>query len=415
MTVLFRASLLIDGRGDDPIPNPLIEVGDGVIRSVSSGQLPESSELKLVDLGQVTVIPGLIDAHVHLSLSCEENARDLFLEASDEELLAKARTNARIHLEAGVTTVRECGGRGDLMIRLSGEIDAGNLSLPQILASGAPLSVEGGHLWFMGGEVRGIEDIMRAIHGQVDRGAHFIKITSTGGGFTPGTDLTEASFSLDEMRAAVNTAHSRGVHVGSHAHGAPGIRNSVEAGVDTIEHCTWASRSGSIIEPDVLRALVESDSWVTPTMGNTLRRNREAPEEAAKRPLPTSLENVTEMIDAGVRLIAGTDGGPAPFASHGSLANEISAMHLAGLSAMAAIKSATGESARALRVADSVGTIGPGHRADMVALGSNPLEDIGALNDVRLVFKDGRPVAGSSLSSIAGMSDFPMIEDGPNE
>ena len=401
MTVLISASLLIDGHGDDPIPNPLIEIDDGVIRSVSSGPLPESSELKLVDLGQVTVIPGLIDAHVHLSLSCEENARDLFLAASDEELLAKARTNARIHLEAGVTTVRECGGRGDLMIQLSGEIDAGNLRLPRILASGAPLAVERGHLWFMGGEVRSIEEIERAIHGQVDRGAHFIKITSTGGGFTPGTDLTEASFSAGEMRAAANTAHSRGVHVGSHAHGAPGIRNSVEAGVDTIEHCTWASRSGSIIEPDVLRALAESDSWVTPTMGNTIRRNREAPEQAAKRPLPTRLENVTEMIDAGVRLIAGTDGGPAPFAPHGGLANEISTMHLAGLSAMAAIKSATGECARALRVAESVGTVRPGRRADLVALGGNPLEDITALEDVRLVFKDGRPVAGPSLSSIA--------------
>ena len=415
MRFLLRAGLLIDGHGDDPIPNPLIEVGDGVIRSVSSGQLPESSELKLVDLGQVTIIPGLIDAHVHLSLSCEENARDLFLKASDEDLLAKARANARTHLEAGVTMIRECGGRDDLMIQLSSEIDAGNLALPRLLASGAPLSVERGHLWFMGGQVRGIEEIEEAIHGQVDRGAHFIKITSTGGGFTPGTDLTEASFSLDEMRAAAAAAHSNGVHVASHAHGAPGIRNSVVAGVDTIEHCTWASRSGSIIESDVLRALVESDCWVTPTMGNTLRRNREAPEEAARRPLPTTLENVTEMIDAGVRLIAGTDGGPAPFASHGSLANEISAMHLAGLSAMAAIKSATGESARALRVADRVGTARPGRRADLVALGSNPLEDMGALDDIRIVFKDGRPVAGPAPSGMAGIPDFPMTGDGPNE
>ena len=89
MTVLISASLLIDGHGDDPIPNPLIEIDDGVIRSVSSGRLPGSSELKLVDLGQVTVIPGLIDAHVHLSLSCEENARDLFLQASDEEPAGK--------------------------------------------------------------------------------------------------------------------------------------------------------------------------------------------------------------------------------------------------------------------------------------------------------------------------------------
>ena len=165
MRFLLRAGLLIDGHGDDPIPNPLIEVGDGVIRSVSSGRLPESSELKLVDLGQVTIIPGLIDAHVHLSLSCEENARDLFLHASDEELLAKARANARTHLEAGVTMIRECGGRDDLMIQLSSEIDAGNLALPRLLASGSPLSVERGHLWFMGGEVRGIEEIREAIHG----------------------------------------------------------------------------------------------------------------------------------------------------------------------------------------------------------------------------------------------------------
>ena len=407
MTVLLRASLLIDGHGDDPIPNPLIEIEDGVIRSVSSGKPPESSDLKLVDLGEVTIVPGLIDAHVHLSLSCEKDARDIFLAASDEELLTKARANARIHLKAGVTTIRECGGRGDLMIRLGREIETGSRSLPRILASGAPLSVERGHLWFMGGEVRGVDDIEREIHGQVDRGAHFIKITSTGGGFTPGTDINQASFSLDEMRAAVDAAHSRGVHIGSHAHGAPGIRNSVQAGVDTVEHATWASPSGSIIERDVLRALVESDSWVAPTMGNILRRNRDAPEQIAGRPLPSRIENITEMIDAGVRMIAGTDGGPAPFAFHGSIANEMSAMHLAGLTEMDTIKSATGESARALRVADSIGTIRPGLRADLVTLGSNPLDDIEALVDVQLVFRDGRPVAGPRLKNVSNEPNAP--------
>ena len=412
MTVVLRAGLLVDGHGDDPVPNPLIEIGNGLIRSVSSGQLPESSELNLVDLGEVTIIPGLIDAHVHLSFSCEENSREAFVEASDEDLLAKARANARIHLEAGVTTVRECGGRGDLMIRLSREIDAGDLSLPRILPSGAPICVERGHLWFMGGEVRGIDDIERAIHGQIDRGAHYIKITSTGGSFTPGTDLTQASFSLDEMRAAVNAAHSRGVHIGSHAHGAPGIRNSVEAGVDTVEHCTWVSPSGSIIEPDVLRALVESDCWVAPTMGNTLRHSRDAPEKAAKRrPIASSwtstLENVAEMIGAGVRMIAGTDSGMNPIAFHGSIANELSAMHLAGLSGMDAIKSATEESARALRVADSIGSIRPGLRADLVALDSNPLDDIEALADVQLVFRNGRPVAGPRLKCVANAPNAP--------
>ena len=406
--VIVRAASLIDGVSDAPIERPLIEIEGNRITGLSSGDLPRSTDAFVIDLGDAVMLPGLIDAHVHLCLDNDPNPREVFLADSDEVLLLKAAANARRHLEAGVTTVRDCGGRRYLTMKLAKALEARAISGARVLASGTPVCVTRGHCWFMGGEVADEFELIDLINGLLEDGAQFIKIMSTGGGLTPGTDVTQASFSQDEMRTAVDVAHGHGAHIASHAHAVQGIANSIAAGVDTIEHCSWTVQRGTSIDPGVLRSLAASETRVVPTMAATVRRGRQDLRPGDRGNPQDKLEAVRKMLAAGVKMIAGTDAGVG-IHPHGSLPDEIAVMAEAGLTPLRAIRAATSESAKVLRVEGLVGSVRPGLRADIVAVRGDPLADLAALGSVELVIKDGRPEAGPALPGLRARTEFAAL------
>ena len=399
---LITAAGLIDAVADAPILNPILEVEADRILSVSSGEPPSEPDCPIVRLDNAFLIPGLIDAHVHLCLNERHDARAIHLQDSDELTLLRALGNSQKQLEAGVTTVRDCGGRGDTITEVSKAIEAAAVRGARVLACGSPVCPPRGHLWFMGGEVATEAELIDSIRRKIDSGAHFIKLMSTGGNFTPGTDITKPGLDLSSMQTAVDTAHGRSVHAAAHAHGAQGISNSLIAGVDTIEHCTFATRDGVRIDDDLVDRIAASDTFVVPTMAAAVRRARARDPSRSNdfAPGSTKFNDVKSMLAAGVKMIAATDAGP-PEHYHGGVAEEIGFLAEAGMRPMAAIRAATAVSAKVLRRSDSIGQIAPGKIADIIALARDPLKDLTALTEIELVIKDGRPLAGRLLAQIA--------------
>lgn len=407
MRVLVKAAKLIDGVADAPLHDPVVEIVDGKFGRIGSGQIADAAGAMLIDLGEAVLLPGLIDAHVHLCLNEDLNAREALLADSDESLLLRSAANAQRHLKAGVTTVRDCGGRRHIAISLARANAARVIPGSRVIACAMPICPRRGHLWFMGGEVEDEFQLIDVINSLLDAGAAFIKLMSTGGNFTPGTDSASAAFSLNAMRTAVETAHGRGAHVASHAHGIPGIANSLAAGVDTIEHCTFFGPKGISIDTELVGAIASASVHVVPTMAAAVIRSRSkaGPAPPFFAPIAGKLENVQAMLAAGVKMIAGTDGGVGEHL-HGSLAVELGSMVEAGMSPARAIRSATSVSAKVLRIDRSVGSVTSGKAADLLAVRGDPSADISALRNIELVIKDGRPEAGAALAIIEARPEF---------
>lgn len=384
--LVIRAARLFDGQSHTVLDNPVVLVEDGKILAVSSGG-EDPAETQVIDLGEVTLLPGLIDTHVHLGFDATPNAVATMIAEDDDALLVRMAANAQQAMAAGITTVRDLGDRGYLALILRERFRAGGEIGPDIVVAGPPITVTDGHCHFMGGVADTPGEIRAAIGERVERGTDVVKLMVTGGGMTRGTNMAAAQYSLDAVVAAAREAHEHGLPITGHAHGTPGIAHAVDAGLDGIEHCTFWSGQG--IEPDL--ALIERmASAGTAVCRAPFGKIRDAPQ-----PLPRLLARRAESIAlvgllhrAGVNLIAGTDAG-VPNRPHDSLAFTIAALAEAGLGNVNALLAATSRAAVACGLADRKGTLGPGMDADILAVAGNPIENIEALHNVEAVFKGG--------------------------
>ena len=361
---VIRAGRLIDGTGTAAQHGQSVFIEDGRIVGIeASGDTP--SEAEVIDVAESTLLPGLIDGHVHLVFSAGPNPLgDLGVE-DDQRLLLRSVAAARQALGAGVTTVRDLGGRGGVTFRLRDAINDRIIAGPRILAAGSPITITGGHCHFLGLEADDEVGVRAAARSQLKAGANCLKIMATGGRMTPGTNVGRAQFSVAELRAAVDEARRAGVPIAAHALGAAGIRTATEAGVDTIlgsmKHTPSDELSAGLREHITLR--------------------------------PQIIKALQRMVQLGVPIVTGTDAGVSwtPF---DSLALEIELLVTeVGLSPVQAINGATGLAARALGLADTLGTIAVGHAADLIVVDGNPAVDICALRKVRLVVQAGKIVA----------------------
>ena len=342
-----------------------------------------------------TVVPGLVDAHVHLAFDASADVVAAVQAADDATLLLGMASRARALLDAGVTTVRDLGDRGALAVRLRDAIAAGTLPGPRILTATSPITVPGGHCWFLGGEAQGVDGVRAAVRRAAAAGADVVKVMATGGLLTPGgPGIDESQFGAAELRAIVEEAHGLGLPVAAHAHGTDGIAASVAAGVDTVEHCSWLGSAGVDVRPEVVDALVTSRTWVCPA----LSRNWKGFGPRFGEELTAHLLGELARADAaGVRLAAGTDTG-IPGAVFGDYVGALEVFEHVGFAVPRILELATASAAAAIGLGDRAGRLLPGYEADLVVVDGDPLAHLQALREVRLVVARGRPHVPSAVA-----------------
>jgi imidazolonepropionase-like amidohydrolase len=383
----IRAARLFDGVGATLIERPLVIIESGkVVRVEPGGDHPDA-----LDLGDVTLLPGLIDAHIHLCFNASTDVVGHLSTVDDEELLAEMRTAARRALAAGITTVRDLGDRGYQALRLRDECAADPLAGPQILSSGPPVTVVKGHCWYLGGEAEGVEGVRAAVRERAERGVDVIKVMATGGELTAGTVPHQTSYAPDELRALADEAHRHGLPITAHAHGTAGIVNAVEAGFDMIEHCSFMDEAGATPDDEVIDLLKDRGVTVVSTLGSLPGFARPPRIEAI---IPQLVEVFRRMREAGVQIVVASDAGIGAPKPHDVLpwAAEMY-VNLNGASPWEALRAITSDAAAACRVGDRKGRVAPGFDADLLAVQGNPFDDILALTRPAAVFRLGARVA----------------------
>lgn len=394
MKKIILGRMLIDGTGKKPLPRPAVVVEDGRIRSVQTSEtLPHSHDAEMIDLSDTTLLPGFIDAHVHLVLSGDQEAIAQLRTDSDEMLTIRATHNAQRCLKAGVTTVRDCGDRNGVTLTLKRAIALGIVPGPRIVACGPPITTTAGHLHYMGIEADSAHEVRKAARRLIKLGVDWIKVCGTGGGITPGTNTRRAQYSVAELKPLVQDAHRLGRRVSVHAHGTEGIRNAVRAGADSIEHSSWlAEDDGWEYDEEIVAEIQRKGLVICHTIagprGIAEKEERKAREEGPQGVLSFQCR----ALRAGANVVLGTDAG-IPDTQFEDFPKTLEvAVKLGGFSEMETIVCVTGRAAELLGWADEIGTVEAGKYADLVAVDGNLLEDIAALQSIVHVIQGGEIV-----------------------
>jgi imidazolonepropionase-like amidohydrolase len=393
MATYIAGVTLFDGRAVKRSHGVL--VSDGAIAWVGPhARAPrEARSATPVDGSGRTLTPGLIDCHVHL---CFEGSPDFVAEATASEPFAavKCVANARRHLEAGVTTVRDLGSIGSVACEVGKAISEGRVPGPRVVASGRALTITGGHGWnSFAQQCDGPEGVRAAVREQFRAGARSIKIVATGGVLTPGVSVDFTAFTPEEIAAAVDEAHKWGAPIAAHAIGRTGIEHCVRAGIDSIEH-------GAQITAETAREMKERGVFHVPTI-SALMGIVGHPEDVSAYAVEKGRQIVDMLkvalrrnVRIGVPFACGTDAG-TPHNPHGNGPREVINMVEWGLTPIKALQAATSNAADLLRV-PHVGRVEEGNAADLVLWDADPLDDITALLAPRMVMLSGEVVAGSN-------------------
>ena len=404
-TLVVRAGRLIDGTGAEPRRDVTLIIERGVIARVG-GPEERPRGATVLDLGEYTVLPGLINMHTHTVLPGDGTPFEAWMERPDELFLLQAATNARTALESGVTTLRDCGGKGRLMFRLRDAIRAGIVPGPRLVLSGRPLTITGGHCRHFGGEADGPGRLRHAARELLKEGADFIKLMASGGG-TVGTYPQYPAFDLDELRAAIGEAHKIGKPASCHCTAAASIGLALDAGTDHIEHCYFMAPDLTLSYDEVLaRRVATAGVYVTATlqvgadalagMKDRQARGVATPDEERRLaqvpdPVTVTLDTTRALHELGVPIVAGNDAGWR-FTGFDDFWQELQWLTRAGLTALGAIHAATGLAARACQLDGVTGTLAAGLAADLLAVPGDPAHNLAALATPALVLQAGRIV-----------------------
>lgn len=398
---LLHCGNLIDGKSGSVQREMTIVVEGNVIVEVQRGYLQPVGEDRVLDLRSKTVMPGLIDMHVHLE---SETNKDQVLQRftfNEADVAFRSTVYARRTLLAGFTTVRDLGGTG-VNIALRNAINQGVVVGPRVLTAGKSIATTGGHADptngyrkdLMGdpgpreGVINSPEDARQAVRQRYKDGADLIKITATGGVLSVAKDGSGPQFTDDELSAIIETARDYGMHTAAHAHGTEGMKRAVMAGITTIEH-------GTKMTEEVMDLMKSKGTYYVPTITAGKFVAEKAAVAGYYHPLvvpkaleigPQIQETFRKAYKRGVKIAFGTDAGVFP---HGENGQEFTYMVEAGMPPMEAIRSATQVNAAILGMADRLGTIEKGKLADIVAVDENPLVNIRTMESVSFVMKDG--------------------------
>ena len=378
--VLDRGSVLVEGER---------------ISKVSEGEISIPRDARRIDLNGYTLFPGFIDSHIHICLDGSADPMGTLMREPIPLTAIKVAESARRTIMAGVTTVRDMGGKEGIDLIIRDAIKAGTAPGPRMLASGRVICMTGGHGWPMGREADGPYEVMKAAREQIKAGADLVKLMATGGVMTPGVEPGSEQFTEEELRAGIQEAHKADRKTASHAQGTQGILNALRAGIDSIEH-------GFSMNDETISLMLKRDVSFVPTLSalfNIESNGVEAgiPAFAVEKTLrikPSHLASVRMAHEAGVRVAMGTDAG-TPFNLHGKNLEELKWLVEVGYSPMEALISGTSIAARVLGLEEELGTISEGKLADLVVVEGDPLENINLLQkaeSIRWVFQGGRAV-----------------------
>jgi imidazolonepropionase-like amidohydrolase len=402
--IALKAARLFDGRGDTVVANGVVIVEGGEIKAAGSG-VPIPAGARIIDLGDATLLPGLIDAHTHLGGESQDN----WLQGTVDKLrrtvaesAIRATAYAQRTLMAGFTTVRDVGSWDYIDVGLREAIRDGMVPGPRMLVAVHALGARGGHCDETGypegrfgpepgienGIASGADPFRDSVRFQVKYGADVIKICATGGVLSLGDEVDTPQLTQEEMNAIVEEAHKLRKKVAAHAHGSQGAKFAIRAGVDSIEH-------GSFLDDEALRMMKENGTYLVPTLlagEYTAGRSgiRQYPPEIAakaKAALAARSDMFKRALKTGVKIAFGTDSSVSP---HGINAQEFGLMVGLGMKPAAALRAATSGAADLLGLSKTLGTLEPGKAADVIAVPGNPLADIKVMETVKFVMKGGQ-------------------------
>lgn len=396
-TVVLTADAMVDVERGRLVDDPVVTIVDGRIQSVATGEAPQIEGAEYVDLAGKTILPGLIDMHVHLTSDSDVHGYRR-LAISDERAVITGVVNAKTTLMAGFTTVRNVGAGSFGDVDLRDAIAEGDIVGPRMFVSGPPIGITGGHCSDNNllppeyeAEGENVADGPWAARAAVRKnrkfGVDLIKTCSTGGVLSKGTKVGAPQYTVEELTALTDEAHSHGLKVASHAHGAEGIVNALKAGVDTIEHASFiddegirlARENGAYLSMDIyVTEFILGEGEAAGILPESLEKERKTGE--------TQRANFRKAHEAGVKMVLGTDAGVYP---HGDNARQLSRMVRFGMTPADALRAATSNAADALGQKGLVGIIAPEAHADIIAVSGNPLADIATLEDVAFVMKGG--------------------------
>ncbi|GAA1734535.1 amidohydrolase family protein [Microbacterium paludicola] len=403
MRIITAAKVLTGPELDTLQDGAVVIDGDRVAWVGAEADLPvEYGGVDVVRLGDLTVLPGLIDAHVHLGFDGGPHPVERMMAENDARQVATMLRSARELLSAGVTTARDLGSRDLLGVDVRDAILDGTAEGPRMLIAGPAITVTGGHCWFMNGEVDSPDEMRRMIRSLHKGGVDCFKVMSTGGNMTPGSAPWHAQFPEDDLAIAVDEAHRLGKTIAAHAHGVEGIRRALAAGVDTIEHCSFQTQDGSDgYDEELGRAIAASNTAVSPTCSARMKD--------FMRLMPWRRFALGDLYREGATIIASTDSG-IDDNPHWAFISALEAMLMTGMSPRDVLLSATSVSARVLGIDHLAGSIAPGLSADLLAVAGDPREDISVLHDLRLIVARGREFAPDPIPVFEPLDDENLPE-----
>lgn len=398
----IKAPRVFDGTGQPLLHNALVCIDDGQITAVgpaSQVALPPGTEV--LDVGDRTVLPGLIDAHVHLLWTGSAASGTEARAATDHQLLLTGVANAQRALSSGLTTVRDCGDRNFLSLALRDFINGGGLVGPRIVCSGPVITSTAGQLWWQSLECDTVDELRRAVRTLVKHEVDFIKLMGTGGNATPGSNPEAAQYEAAGFQAVADDAHRMGKKVAVHVHGVEAMRMAVDAGIDTLEHCPFRAHGHIAYDEQIVDNIVRQGLIVSLAMPATWYRLRAA-DMREPRTHPGHLwtdryATIRRMHEAGTKLVVSSDQG-----STGTRIDELPLLmeflvQQGLLPAITVLYGVTGLAAEALGLEATLGTLTPGKVADLVVVDGDPVADITAMRRVHTVIKDGTVVVRDGI------------------
>jgi imidazolonepropionase-like amidohydrolase len=393
---------LIDGTAAEPLDDAAVLVVDDRIAAVGHhNAVPTPEDARLHELPGATALPGLMDAHVHVTLPPTIDPLKSLEEESDHDLVIRGAAAAERMVRAGVTTAYDCGARGRTAQSVRDAIARRLVLGPRLLVSGPAVTQPGGHCHFFGGEADGVPGLRAIVRRLIEEeGVDGIKMIATGGGLTPGTDSRYATYSVEELAAAADEAHLLGKRVTAHAHGVPGIRNVSEAGIDSVQHCTMLGEDwGWSFDEGVAVAMARRGTRACPTISAGYRNEVESGININElQPNPGAMDrhdwwaNARRLIDCGVTIVPGTDVGINLTDFGDELFLELEAYARIGVPPLDVVRWATARSAWHHGIDGVTGTLRQGLEADVLVVDGSPDRDISDLRRTQLVFRAGRAI-----------------------